>query len=183
MSLGSITEKSQLFKSEVVYDRVSIFAQSQGTESTAADSMLYASSSLGKNSIIDFGPILNGRRSSFFVAHLMTRRKTEQVTYQSRGSEGNSSLNERASNLEEGQINTICSPIQGKCLSSVLVTEESKEDTYRAPEVVLQHSNRSGSGSGRQHSGINCILDPESINQEPEGTPFAVGDQLACSGQ
>ena len=144
----------------------SIFGQSMNTESTVADSMCSGSiiDSTVKASFVDFTrhSSFNNRRTSIAQNILNSRRRTIEVD--TRQSE--ESLNNRGSALEEGHVNDIHVAInQGKHHSVVEEEagefEEFKGSVDNESPNKLVDSHRSGSGSGRTHTGINAILTPE----------------------
>jgi hypothetical protein len=148
----------------------SIFGQSMNTESTVADSMCSGSiiDSTVKASFVDFTrhSSFNNRRTSIAQNILNSRRRTIEVdNRQSRETE--ESLNNRGSALEEGHVNDIHVAInQGKPHHSVVEEESAEFEEFKgsvdndSPNKIID-SHRSGSGSGRTHTGINTILTPE----------------------
>ena len=103
-----------------------------------------------------------------------------------RDSDGTTSLNERSSIIEEGHVNQISSAInQGKSMSSVIVEEEARECELPLcdfdPENVCQSfsSGRSGTDSGRRHSGIKSII-KQADSEDDQETPF--GAQTSAGG-
>ena len=88
-------------------NRPSLFGPSEHSESTAADSMFSSSivGSMGKGSFVDFSMSM-GRRTSI-AKNLQIRRRTEVVTNEHVRGSDDSSLNERSSTIEEGNVNVI----------------------------------------------------------------------------
>jgi len=95
---------------------------------------------------------------------LNSRRRTVELNAQDRPSE--ESLNNRGSAIEEGHVNDIHVAAINQAKLHHSVVEEEKCEEFKgsvdssSPDKFID-SHRSGSGSGRTHTGINVILTPE----------------------
>lgn len=147
------------------------FGAMSATDSTAASSMFSGSlvglnCSGGKASIVDLSNWSGSGFRTSIVKKNLDRRATVPVREQSRESEI-SSLNDRGSALdEEGKVNHIETSLKhNKCYSDVKVATEAfkySEDLT----AQLQDSQRSGSGSRREHE---CIRSFIAHNEESTG--------------
>lgn len=102
----------------------------------------------------------------------MNRRKTEVQKPSEELRESEDSLNDRTSNLE-GSVNKIGS-IMPERYNSEFKTETFKDSVQSRLGLGRCDSKRSGSGSGRQHSGIKSFIEVE--QEDGNDGPFATAE-------